>query len=433
MASIYAITGIAVLLLDFGLTAVVIRWESPSQAELSTLFWLNLINGVAFVGLVGAFAPLIAAFYRQPSLSYLAPLASLSFLFSFGAVHSALLSRAGRFKQVSILTAAGGIGSTAATLALAVSGLGAVALAAGPALGALTTSVGLVAVTRWRPSPVIERAAVRRMWRFSRGVVGAQSVEYVLQNLDTVLLGRTSGPAVLGAYNRAFSLMLIPVNQVTGALGTVVYPALASMQGDRPRLKNSFEAATVVILLVVGFLVVQLALLAPDLVPLLYGDRWLASIVPLQWLCLAGLSRVTTLTTAWLLQVLGRTAVMFRLALVEATITITGIVVAVNFGADALAFAVALAGVVYLPINVCTTFAAFGYSSRVLWVGMARSLLIIGIGAVSAVVASVLLGDAAPIVRLAAMGLSGCVGFAGASLLIHRSLVLKVVLVFRRR
>jgi O-antigen/teichoic acid export membrane protein len=108
-ASIYAITGLALVLLDFGLGSAVVRWENPTQAELSTVFWLNVANGVVFEAVVVALSPALADFYGQPALRLLAPVAGLSFLFTIGVVHQALLSRAMQFRTVSLIGGGAGI------------------------------------------------------------------------------------------------------------------------------------------------------------------------------------------------------------------------------------------------------------------------------------------------------------------------------------
>lgn len=431
-ASIYAITGLAVILLDFGIATAVIRWENPSDRDLSTLFWLNIINGLLFEGLVVLASPAIAAFYDQPVLVVLAPIAGLSFVLSFGAVHQALLSRALRFRTVSVIAALGSVVGSVTTLVLAVAGTGPFALAVGPAVGSLVGSVCTVAMSRWRPSVVIDRSTLRSVWSFSRGVVGAQAVENALQNADSVLLGRTWGPSVVGLYNRGFTLMLIPVNQVTGALGTVIFPTLARLRNEPGRLLAAYERSAHTIFSVVGLAVTLLGVCAHDVILVLYGERWAGSVGPLQWLCLAGAARVTTLSSAWLLQVVGRTGVMFRLALIEAVLTITGIGIAVQFGATAVAAAVAVAAVIYLPLNLSITYRALRSGPGRLWLRLARSASCLAVAGLAGLTALELLAALPPLARLSiTLAIAGSV-FLAATMVIDRSLITELRRLLRR-
>jgi O-antigen/teichoic acid export membrane protein len=422
-ASVYAITGLALIFLDLGLGSAIVRWEDPSQVELSTVFWLNVVNGVFFELIVIAISPALADFYGQPVLRSLAPVAGLSFLFTVGVVHQALLSRAMRFRTISLISGGGGIVGSIATLLLALVGLGPMALVIGPVISCFTTSVAMVAASRWRPGLTIELHAVRKVWAFSSGVLGAQSIEYVSQNLDTVLLGRFSGPTVLGFYNKGFSLMLLPVNQITGALGSVVFPMLVRSNTDRGRLMLAYERCAHVIFAMIAPMLVVMVVVAPDLVPVLWGANWTGTVEPLRWLCIAGLARVTTLSTAWLLQVVGRTGVMFQLAVAEAVLTVAGICAGIAGGATGVAMGVALAGLVYLPINVMVCYRVLGASAGTLWsrLGRVGGCLVV-VGAVTVALQIALAGQDA-VLRLIVCVAGGTIAYAAAVLALDRPLI----------
>src|SRR5271167_301942 len=63
-----AFTGVLTLFRDFGLSSAAIQRPTVTEAQISTLFWINILLG-ALLGLVTlAMAPAIAAFYHEPEL-----------------------------------------------------------------------------------------------------------------------------------------------------------------------------------------------------------------------------------------------------------------------------------------------------------------------------------------------------------------------------
>jgi O-antigen/teichoic acid export membrane protein len=227
---------------------------------------------------------------------------------------------------------------------------------------------------------------------------------------------------VLGYYNKGFSLMLLPVNQITGALGSVVFPMLVRSNTDRERLMRSFERCTHVIVASIAPMLAVMLVVAPDLVPVLWGANWSGTVEPLRWLCIAGLARVTTLTTAWLLQVAGRTGVMFRLALIEAVLTVAGICAGISGGATGVAIGVAVTGLIYLPINVTVSYRVLDASPVELWSRLGRVAACAAIAGGVAFGLQLLLDGDAAVARLAVSIVGGTVAYVLAVMVVDRRL-----------
>src|SRR5262245_39006695 len=77
-----AIASIADQFRDLGLSAATIQREKVAFQEVSNLFWINTLAGVALTMIVSACAPLVATYYREPRLTWLTVLFSANFAFS---------------------------------------------------------------------------------------------------------------------------------------------------------------------------------------------------------------------------------------------------------------------------------------------------------------------------------------------------------------
>lgn len=101
-------------------------------------------------------------------------------------------------------------------------------------------------------------------------------------NIDRVIIGATLGPAALGLYTRAYSLMMVPVKLLGLAIQRTFLPVFSRLQDDEGRLGSALErvlAAQPVIFIPAG---VGLILGAPVLMPLVLGPGWSQAILPAQ-------------------------------------------------------------------------------------------------------------------------------------------------------
>ncbi len=223
LASVYVVTGFTVLFFDMGLGAALIHARILRQSDMDAAFWLNALGGVVFVGLLALAGPFVADFYGDPRLSYITPLAGLSFAFSLGIVHASVMTRKMQFKRLAVVETLSAVVGNGVTVAGAFAGWGPMALVAGPAVQSVFSTVITWIASPWRPRGFIQRDAVRRLWSFSGGMLGFSLVNYAGRNSDNLLIGRFLGAAPLGYYNRAYNLMLLPLQQISQVVGRVMF------------------------------------------------------------------------------------------------------------------------------------------------------------------------------------------------------------------
>src|SRR4030095_4965194 len=95
---VVVVTGFLGLFRDAGLGRATIQRLEVTHQQTSTLFWINVAVGAILAALCATSAPLIAAFYHEPRLYWIAVVSGANFLITgLGAQHGALLVRAMRF------------------------------------------------------------------------------------------------------------------------------------------------------------------------------------------------------------------------------------------------------------------------------------------------------------------------------------------------
>lgn len=120
-------------------------------------------------------------------------------------------------------------------------------------------------------------------------------LEFINGNLDTLLIGRLLGSVLLGIYNRAYMLLYLPMYFLTNSLARVAFPAFSKIQNDLPRVRALYLTSSTLVATVVLPVCAGVAVAAPELVQVLLGPRWAASVPILRVLCLSIPLSMTTL------------------------------------------------------------------------------------------------------------------------------------------
>ena len=110
---------------------------------------------------------------------------------------------------------------------------------------------------------------------------------YTYSNADYAVIGRRLGADPVGAYTLAFTIASAPVDKITALLVRVTRPAFAAVQDDPGEVKRVFLSTSAALAFLTIPASVGLAVLAPDLVPFAFGEKWAAAVMPLILLSLA--------------------------------------------------------------------------------------------------------------------------------------------------
>lgn len=333
IAMVAAITGLIALFKDLGLSAATVQRHEISHQQVSTLFWINLAAG-AVLALIGmAMAPLVAWLYGEPRLTAVMVALSCTFLFSgLAAQHSALLQRQMRFVPLAAIEVLSLLAGIVAAIALARAGFHYWALVAMTVVTAVATAVGSWIASGWRPGWPRRGAGVRPMLAFGGYLTGFNFLNYFTRNFDNVLVGVKLGAGPLGIYSRAYSLLLMPVQQINMPLSSVVLPALCRVVNEPAQYRRYLLRSTALIA-TLGMPLVAFAFAdARELVLLLLGPQWEQAVPIFRWLAPAAFVGTLNVVPGWLCQSMGRTRRQFYWAAVAAPLTVIAFLIGIRWG-----------------------------------------------------------------------------------------------------
>jgi polysaccharide transporter, PST family len=343
--------GVTSIFTDLSLGAALIARRTITEADRSTAFWTTVVAGAACAGGGIAAAPLVADLFSTPAVAPLFAVTSLIFLItSISATQIALLTREMQFRSLQLREMAGATVGGVVGVALALAGLGAWALVVQVLA---TEAVSLVLVWRfspWRPRLTFSGESLRRLGSFAGKTSGARVLGYVNLNADNFLIAKFLGAAPLGVYAVAYNVMFAPLARLAAPIQQVLFPAFVRIAADPRRVGAAWLRGSRVVAAVSVPAFVGLAVVAPDFVPVILGDRWHDAIPVLQLLCIAGLSQSLQSLNHSMLQALDRAGALLAFMIFSATITVSSFAIGLHWGVVGVAAGFAAARTAVLPV-----------------------------------------------------------------------------------
>jgi O-antigen/teichoic acid export membrane protein len=340
-------TGFAAVFGDLALGAAIIQRKELEERHLNAAFWTNVAMGVLLTVLMVALAPVVAWFYDAPELLMLSAVIALKYVIdSFSVVQISLLNRDMRFKTLAGVQIGSTVVSGLTGLGMALYGMGPWSLVAQMLVASVVSLAVSWRLGHWRPRFAFDRGACKELFGFSAYYLGSDIVNYWARTLDQLLIGRFIGPSSLGIYSRAYSLMLMPLSQVSRMVGRVMFPALSSIQDDKPRVKRIYLKSIAVIALITFPMMTGLFAVSDHFILALLGDKWVAAIPVLRIFCWVGLLQSIATTTGWIFYSQGRTGTDFMLTASFTAFYALGFFIGIRWGIMGVALAYAICNVV---------------------------------------------------------------------------------------
>jgi O-antigen/teichoic acid export membrane protein len=278
-------------------------------------------------------APLIAKFFQEPLLEDITKALSFTFLItSGGIVLENFLIKELAFKQLFYRSFIASSISGTLTVCFALYGVGYWALVIQVYLNTGLLLFLTYLRVRWRPSFVYNFKYIKNLRAFSIPLLADQSINYWARNMDNLLVGKFFGRAELALYNRSYSLMLLPVRQISGSITRVLFPSLSIIKDDILKVQNIYLKISGIIALISFPIMSYLFVMSHDVILLLYGKQWLGAVPIFRILCFLGAMQSigTLLGNVFMSQ--GKTKLLFRIGLFSKVLMISGIAIGCFLG-----------------------------------------------------------------------------------------------------
>jgi len=271
-----------------GLNAAIVRNKEIRPEHLSSVFVFNLAAGTVMFLLLQVLGPLAGEFYRHADAGRAIQTVAFTFLIiPFGSVPMAILHREMRFRQMAIVEWVYHVAYVTSSILFAWWGFGFWSLVYGSLTAKTAQVITKASLVPWRPSLRFSVAAMKEIVPFGAGVSAKRILDFAAQNLDSLVVGRVLGITALGYYDRGFNLVDKVLQRLTVGPG-VSFRIFSIIQEDPERFYRAYRKIVLSITLLGYPAFAGMILVAPQLIVVLFGEKWRPSVLPLQILAAAG-------------------------------------------------------------------------------------------------------------------------------------------------
>lgn len=391
MAIANVVLAFAVTFGDAGVSNAIIHFRDAKREELSSLYWLNVLGGIAIFVLMWFAAPWVAHFYHQPTLASVLRAASIIFVVGpLGQQFQVLLERDLHFRRLAYVEIVALILSSVVGIVLAMRGWGVWSLVWSSLLGSGLKSLVLAAIgwSTWRPLLRFVPRECGRFLHFGAFQMGERTVNLAGQHLDKLVIGYLLGPGPLGYYELAYRFISRPYQIVNSLFTRVAFPVFSAVQKDRDRMRKGYlELIEALAAITIPLYIAMFAFAAP-MVDVQLGPRYETTVSLLQILWIVGLSFALTSPAGTLLLACGRADLGFYVNVVRTSLILVGVWIGSHWGLVGIAWSlVGVVVAVMFPIQAYVRWMLVGmgwgeFMSRLLpFFGAALAVAAVGIAA----------------------------------------------------
>lgn len=330
-----------------GFASALVQSETIDEDDRRAAMFMSLVGGALLTALAFALCtPVWRPLFGARTAELIEDISPILLIAALGAVSRATLLRNLDFRATSLIDTTSVIGGYVVAVGLALAGLGGKAIVIGALAQATLNSLLLVSVSR-PPPPRWSRRSQQRIAGFGLPAALAGLVEVLFRNVDYAILAARLSAATTGIYYRAFNLGVVYQDKLSGVMVQVAYPVY-SRTSDRAELRSMHERAARVHAAIIFPALASLIVLAPVLVPFLFGSAWEPAVRPTQVLAIAGMTAAVLTGYSQVMLAIGRPRPLLlfnigRLALYAGTVLLAS-----RHGLMAVAGAVVAAYVIIL-------------------------------------------------------------------------------------
>jgi O-antigen/teichoic acid export membrane protein len=369
VAAVQALLVLLDALSALSIGSALVRERAPVRRLVDTAWTLEVIRGALQAGVLFLLAPALAAFVSAPQVAPIAQaMALVPLIAGLGNVGVVEFTRELRVRRLCWLQLSASLTDFVVSVSLGLVLHSAWALVAGYVARDACRVAASYALHPYRPRLRVDRDAARELVAFGRWTLAAAAARWTLTSGVPLAISRALGLPVLGAYQMAWRIVSMPIQELGGAAAQVTLPAYSRLWHEPRRVAAAFERVLRIVALLLVPSCAWLAASHDVLVAVLLGPRWSAVGPLLPLLALAALARCLTTIVVPLMRAASETwkeAVVAALELTAVTVLLP--VLLGSDGARGAALAVALAA-------LSSTTAAFVLGMRGLGVGL-RTLL----------------------------------------------------------
>jgi O-antigen/teichoic acid export membrane protein len=280
----YGVYGIGLVVLTFAtfisgnsFSYILMLQKDVGEEDVRFAFTWQVIAGITCAVAMYFGAGPLASFFGDARVHEMVQwLALACILMALAGPSTCLLQRDLNFQALGLIQLGSyALGYLVVGVPMALQGYGAQALAMACVVQAAVMLVAGFAVRPHSVRPMFAHpAGALQTLDTGRTVFLTNLINWLLANLDRIVIGRVLTAHAVGLFNVAYNIASIPYHLLASSIQPTLLATGARLQDDRAQLGQAWLTVLACIAVLVVPASVVMALLAPDLVQVLYGSAW---------------------------------------------------------------------------------------------------------------------------------------------------------------
>lgn len=323
LAVIIIITGFFIQIISSGFSQAIVEVENLNSKLFSSFYFVNIISALFFVIVIYLASPFIAQLYEMEELTYLLRLSSIQLIFvSLGNPYKGVLQKIINFKLLSIIDIFKAILLFLTTIYLLFLGNGLLSVIYANLVIALIGSILLIGFGRKCKVVSFKLFYNNKSFKpfiyFLKYYSGKLSLNYLSQNIDSLIIGLFLSDYVLGLYFFAKNLIDKFRTLLTNSLTSFLFPFFAKMKNDIELLKKTYLSTLDIMSLISFIIPFFIFSIADSAIELFFDKEWVESIIVFKILSLTMVfTLITNNISTSILYARGRVKFLFYLDLLS--------------------------------------------------------------------------------------------------------------------
>lgn len=306
---------------ETGFASALIQRKERAEEARDTAFTLLILRGALLSVVAFALAPLFSRFYELPLLQPLISVMAVAFFLSgFHNINTILQQKELRYHRLALLDQTTIVLGFVFVVTAAYFYRSVWALVAGHVFAVAVTVALSYLIIPGRPRLAFNRALASELFHYGKFVGAAGIVAFITLELDNLVIGKVLGMEALGLYAVAYMLANLPATQLAKVISGVMLPAYSKLQADILALRAAYQRTLAFVSMLTIPATVGLAVLAPQIVGVIYGAHWMAAVDALRVLAIFGCLRSIGVLSGYLYNAIGKPQISFYFTLVKFTL-----------------------------------------------------------------------------------------------------------------
>ena len=371
-----AIVGAVNIVLFQGFGDALIQAERLDESYVSTAFWTNMMLAGGMIVVLQVIALMAPMLFSEPMLRpVIAWLSLLCIPRALISVHSALFRRSLDLRVFAIRTILGSFVGGIAGVALALHGWGVWALVISQFIQSTLIVLVMWRSSDWRPRLLFSGTAFRSLLHFSKHFMTASIISSTIDEFGSILIGLSLDITAVGYYALALRVMRAVILLVLTPLQLVMMPALSRIAHNRKQFGAAYTDMVLMTSTIWLPLVAALGVLAPVVLPLVFGAHWMMAVPVIQAMCFVSLTMPLWTFSGQALSALGRPDAFARVAFWQLGLYCLAFPLAAHFGIVVVGWTWSLLSALMVPIALRRLHRLSGLHVGVLLIKNARIAL----------------------------------------------------------